>query len=114
MRGVRGFLQILEAQPSLHLMVEAPGSLGLELLLEKALKKIAASEDVQIYDCGSLSLDRLRDVLRGAQMAPRAGSSHNHLCFLNLQRLAPICVGPLLKSMEETIYSRFIFFSILG
>lgn len=77
--------------------------------MPKALKKVAADEDVNILDGAQLTKEKARQVEEEARRAPRAGSPLNHMFIYNLARIPNDSVGPLLKAVEEAKFTRFIF-----
>jgi len=90
-------------------LVVCPDELGLSLLLQGALKKIAVAEDIQFLDAENITKAKARQLEIDARSASRGGSDLNHFFIYRLQYLPTDSVGPILKAVEEAKYSRFIF-----
>lgn len=93
----------------LNYFVQAPDNLGLGMLLQGALARIAVSEDIIFYDAEGITKDKARQIETEARTAGRGGSDLQHFFIYGLQKLPQDSVGPLLKAVEDAKFSRFIF-----
>lgn len=92
-----------------NFFVICPDNLGLNLLLTGALSPIASSEDLYFYDASNITKEKARQIEEEARFGPRAGSPLSHFFIYSTQQLPSDSVGPLLKAVEESKFSRFIF-----
>jgi len=90
-------------------MVICSNELGLSLLLQGALSVIAVPEDIEFHDAENITKEKARQIEVAARLASRGGSELNHFFIYNLQNLPVNSTGPILKAVEESKYSRFIF-----
>jgi len=90
-------------------MVVCSNELGLSLLLQGALSVIAVPEDIEFHDAENITKEKARQIEVAARLASRAGSELNHFFIYNLHNLPASSTGPILKAVEESKYSRFIF-----
>jgi hypothetical protein len=84
-------------------------SLGLLSLLPAALKKVAAAEDIHVFDAEGITKEKARQIEEEARKGPLAGSKHTHFFLYSLQNMPSESVGPLLKAVEEAVFARFVF-----
>jgi len=90
-------------------MVVCSNELGLSLLLQGALSVIAVPEDIEFHDAENITKEKARQIEVAARLASRGGSELNHFFIYNTHNLPPASTGPILKAVEESKYSRFIF-----
>lgn len=90
-------------------MVICSNELGLSLLLQGALGAIAVPEDIVFHDASHVTKEKARQIEVEARLASRGGSELNHFFIYNLQNLPTNSTGPILKAVEESKYTRFIF-----
>jgi len=90
-------------------MVICSNELGLSLLLQGALGAIAVPEDIDFHDASNITKEKARQIEAEARLASRGGSELNHFFIYNLQNLPTNSTGPILKAVEESKYTRFIF-----
>lgn len=102
-------LVVSSGNDRINYFVVCPDNLGLNLLLPKALYKIAAKDDVVFVDATSLTKDKARQLEKEARKAPVGLSNFTFFFVAGLQNLPVDSVGPLLKVVEEAKYSCFIF-----
>lgn len=86
-----------------------PDDLGLSLLLQGALSPVANTEDIFFYDAGQITREKARQIEVETRFAPRGSSKLQHFFIYSLQKLPTMSVGPLLKTVEDAKYARFIF-----
>jgi len=106
---LKEFLNLVGQEGRTNLFVQCADELGLNLLLQGALGRIATSEDIYFYDAEQVTKEKARQIERDSRLAPRGGSRLNHFFIYKLQRLPRDSTGPLLKAVEEAKYARFIF-----
>lgn len=106
---ISDFLKLVGQKGRTNYFVICPDDLGLSLLLQGALLPIATSEDIFFYDAEGVTKEKARQIENEARMASRSGSELSHFYIYHLQKLSTESVGPLLKAVEESRYSRFIF-----
>lgn len=86
-----------------------PDNLGLLSLLPNALRKVAAAEDIHVFDAEGITKEKARQIEQEARKGPLAGSTYTHFFLHGLQKIHPESVGPLLKATEEARFARFVF-----
>lgn len=86
-----------------------PDNLGLGILLGNVLSRQAAAEDVHFLEASTITKKLARELERETRLAPRGSSEFTHYYLYKLQGLPLDSVGPLLKTVEEAKYARFIF-----
>jgi len=106
---VQDFLKLVGRPGRENYLAVCPDDMGLGLLLQGALAPVAVPEDIQFHSAESITKEKARQIEVDARFAPRGGSALNHFFIYSLQSLPTDSVGPLLKSVEEAKYSRFIF-----
>jgi len=106
---IQSFLNLVSKPGRTNYMVICSNELGLSLLLQGALGAIAVPEDIQFYDAEHITKEKARQIEVDARLAARGGSELNHFFIYNLQNLPVNSTGPILKAVEESKYSRFIF-----
>lgn len=107
--NIQNFLKRVGEPGRTNYLVVCSDELGLSLLLQGALAGIAVPEDITFLDAENITKERARQIEVAARMAPRGGSELNHFFIYRLQRLPTDSTGPILKAVEESKYSRFIF-----
>jgi len=103
------FLRLLEQKGRTNYAALASDNLGLSNLVPRTLRKIACSEDIQIFDAESLTKEKVRQIGKEVTLAPQGGSDLTHIFIRRLQVIPSGSVGPLLKVVEEARMARFIF-----
>jgi len=106
---IQQFLNLVSKPGRTNFLVICPDELGLSLLLQGALKKLAVTEDIEFLDAENITKPKARQLEVDARKAPRGASELNHFFIYRLQHLPTDSVGPILKAVEEAKYSRFIF-----
>lgn len=106
---IKTFLTLVEKGHRANYFVVAPDQLGLQLLLPKALSKVAAKEDIYYYDAASVTKDKARLIEKESRKAPAGSSDYSYFVITGLQNLPTESVGPLLKAVEESKYAVFFF-----
>lgn len=106
---IQQFLNLVAKPGRTNYMVICSDELGLSLLLQGALSTVAVLEDIEFLDAENITKEKARQIEVAARLASRGGSELNHFFIYRLQRLPADSTGPILKAVEESKYSRFIF-----
>lgn len=100
---------LLEKGHKANYFVLCSDLLGLNLLLPKALGKVAAVGDIHYYDASQITKEKARQIEVESRKAPAGNSDYSYFVISGLQNLNSESVGPLLKAVEEAKYSVFLF-----
>lgn len=103
------FIKLVVEDVESNYLVECPDSLGLNLLLPQAMKKVVSEEDFKMIAADQITKEKARQLEKEARMAPVGSSSKNHFFVFGLQKLPAGSAASLLKVVEESRYSRWIF-----
>lgn len=106
---IRDLVELVKAPERVNYFIIAPDNLGLTIILNKVLSQVASTEDLFFLDANIITKDRARQLERETRMAPRGSSDHNIFFIYKMQDLPVESVGPLLKTVEEASFARFIF-----
>lgn len=106
---IQQFLNLVSKPGRTNYMVVCSNELGLSLLLQGALSVIAVPEDIEFHDAENITKEKARQIEAASRLASRGGSELNHFFIYNLHNLPTSSTGPILKAVEESKYSRFIF-----
>jgi hypothetical protein len=93
-----------------NVFIVAPDRLGLTDLVVDELRKVFSFSDVVSNPAprGLGAKDWVRSIEQDAHKAPRGGGERTHYFMYGMGSLPVECVGPMLKVLEESRYSRFI------
>jgi len=103
------FLRILSQPGRINYFVVCPDQLGLGSNLQRALKLTTDPIDLHFFNAREVTVEKARQIEVESRYAPRAGSNFVVFYIYGLQNLSINSVGPLLKTIEEAEYARWIF-----
>lgn len=103
------FIAMARDNPEQNYLAECSDMLGLTTYLTREFKKIAHDQDVHVYDAKFITREKSHQIDDESRRASYGGTGYQHFIITKLQDLPAESVGPLLKTVEEAKYSRFIF-----
>lgn len=102
-------LKLLEKTGDQNFFILCPDEMGLSQIIRPVILRHAQSEDIYHLEADQITKEKARQLERDARTAPRGNSEKNHFLISGLQNLPKDSTGPLLKAVEESMFSRFIF-----
>lgn len=106
---IKDAVELVKISERTNYWILAPDNLGLNLILNKVLASIAPSEDLHFIDASTLTKERTRALERETRMAARGSSDYAIFFIYKMQNLSVESVAPLLKTVEDSKFARFIF-----
>jgi len=103
------FLRILSQPGRINYFVVCPDLLGLGSNLQRVLESTTNSADLHFFNAREVTVEKARQIEVESRFAPRAGSDYVIFYVYGLQNLPVNSVGPLLKTIEEAKFARWIF-----
>lgn len=102
-------LALLKDRPSSNIYIQCADSLGMTQLVPQALAKAFSSLDVHVVNARGLTIERARQLEEEARLKPRGSSDRTHVFIYGMSSIPTASVGALLKIVEESPTTRFVF-----
>lgn len=106
---VQKFLKRVVQDSETNFFVVCPDNLGLLSLLQGVLVSVANAEDIHSVPASALVKERVQQLEKDAHLGPRGSSERTHFFIYGMKDLPVESAGPLLKTVEESKFARFIF-----
>lgn len=102
-------LEEIKKFPDRNFFILCNDQLGMTQLVPQALQKGFSSLDVVVVNAKGLTIERARQMEEEARLSPRGDSGRTHVFIYGMSQIPTGSVGALLKIVEESPTTRFVF-----